>query len=257
LVSSSNITRYNSAIFKTLTARQYSVFVVNESFFQGAAFNKGLQSYTWFGKPGRDNTTYNFGSGWVDAGPPVGQSLLQELQQRTDNLTRFSASECIAAYADDFLTSRGSLLAVTNSTFSTFFNNSAPSNSSLYGWSQANISNSGTGVGGPEDDPLVWMCAEMINYAVPCNLSFAQKAASDWTIFGYTIDHCLSEPKHELCTLEFSLVIMIVTIIANAVKAICMALTVTSFGAESPLVTIGYVASLSVIIALPYKVSKC
>jgi hypothetical protein len=244
LSPSSNLSRYNSAVFKTLTARQYSVFVVDESFLQGAAFNENLSSYTWLYDSDADGAAQYY---WSGTAPMVGESPLREMQQN-NTLQRLSPSECMAAYATDFLTDRGSLLAVTNSAFidnASAIQVGATTNGSVYGWSQSKPSiSTGRSPDAYENDPLAWMCADIIGYDdqyydAPCNLSFAQKAEPNWTIFNYTIDYCLNQPKDEVCSLEFSQVIMIVTITANAIKALCMALTVISFRAESPLVTIG------------------
>jgi hypothetical protein len=267
--------RYNSAIFKTLGARQYSVFVVNDAFLKGAPFNDNLHSYAWFYEFDEyDMEQYSYTGMpkfyWSGTQPTVGQSPLKELQQSVNTLQRLSPSECIAAYATDFITNRGSLLAVTNSTFIEYASAvevGATSNSSLYGWSQSSISITGIRIdeGTPPDtytyaqpnepipmtDPLAWICAGIQGYTYKCNNTMAQSTLPNWSIFNYTIEYCLSQQKDDLCTLEFSLVIMIVTIIANAIKAICMAFSLISFGGESPLVTIGYAFSLALIIDMP------
>jgi hypothetical protein len=165
------------------------------------------------------------------------------LQQKISVLQHLSPSECIAAYATTFLTNRGSLLAVTNATAfedRVITAAGATTNSNVYGSMQSAVSISTPDM---EDNPFAWICADIESFANgtdPCSLSLAQETESNWTIFDYPIDYCLSEPKDGLCTLEFSLVIMIVVILANAIKAIAMALTVISFGVESPLVTVGY-----------------
>jgi hypothetical protein len=240
---SSKIPRYNSAIFKTLTARRYSVFVVNESFIRGAAYNDGLYIQFWTGE-GYDYACGDPGGKEDYYGLMLGQSSVMELQHSGSALQKLSPSECIAAYTTDFLTDRGSLLAITNATYF----ESRQTNGSVYGWTQSNVSTSTTDVGGASD-PLAWICADIESYTngtYPCSLSLAQTIASDWTIFGYPIDYCLSKPNDGLCTLQFSLVIMIVVILANAVKATAMALTVISFGQDSPLVTVGYASFLLV-----------
>ncbi|MCJ1473578.1 hypothetical protein MMC13_002229 [Lambiella insularis] len=242
---------YNSAVFETLTARNYSVFVVSESFLQGGTYNESLPSYVWEGpEDGLDG--YN---GWVVDlfGPMVGQSPLVDLWTNITDLERLSPSDCLAAYTTEFVTNRGSLLAITNSSFV-----SSARNDSVYGWYQMEFAM--ITVDAAPNDPLAWICGGIEGYNAvnsTCSMTMAQGTASNWTVFNQTIEYCLSQPKDGQCTLEFSRVLMIVVITANAVKIICMVLALWDFSEEHPLVTIGDAAASFLACPDPTTKSLC
>lgn len=71
-----------------------------------------------------------------------------------------------------------------------------------------------------------------------CDLKNALKRADNWETFSYSVDYCLSEPMEEFCRLEFSMTIMIVIVVCNLIKTICMVLTVWK-QKTPPLATIG------------------
>lgn len=84
------------------------------------------------------------------------------------------------------------------------------------------------------DSPSAWMCQSY------CDGNGMHPITHKWTPFGQEIDYCLSQKKEDHCTLEFSLVIMIVVICCNAAKAIAMTLAIRG-DEDEILVTIGHV----------------
>ncbi len=56
-----------------------------------------------------------------------------------------------------------------------------------------------------------------------CNLTLPLNA-QDWSIHGFPIEYCLSRPVKEHCKLQLSVAIMIILVICNFTKAICMGL---------------------------------
>lgn len=71
-----------------------------------------------------------------------------------------------------------------------------------------------------------------------CDISSAKKNATNWTIGGKKIDHCLSQKTAPRCKLQFSTQILIAVIVCNAVKSAAMLWTLYR-QREVTLVTVG------------------
>ena len=54
----------------------------------------------------------------------------------------------------------------------------------------------------------------------------------NWNIFGFRVEHCLSEIVEERCMLEFNRDLAIAVICCNSVKALCMLSAVIFFKEE-------------------------
>ena len=81
---------YNSAVFAQISAVDYSIFVVDPTFFTGTPYNVS-------------NTYYE------SSRTPI----LQWLHNNTQSLTNLTTTECINNYAQQMQSSRGHVLAVT------------------------------------------------------------------------------------------------------------------------------------------------
>jgi len=57
--------------------------------------------------------------------------------------------------------------------------------------------------------------------------------ATSWRVWGYDVDYCLSEPVQDTCSLKFSLDIMIVVVVFNALKVVAMAWVLLRLDAQN------------------------
>lgn len=125
------------------------------------------------------------------------------------NLTNTTSSQCMEAYAINFVSkSRNVLLVTTDADTS--------NNSIIYAglWdAEAQI-------------PYAWICGDgwdRYPYTDPpsavCSLSKATAATSDWKLGSHHISYCMIQEVIEKCQLSFSLPIMLVVIFVNIAKA--------------------------------------
>lgn len=145
-------------------------------------------------------------------------------------ITRDSPRDCISAYSTEFLSTRGNLVTVTTS--------SSTVNGSLLQFEQW--------YGGA--DPFGWICNNTYRAAENAQNTFCQDIisnvlvhADDWRPSGnagFRVQHCLSEKVNEMCSLQFSEIIIIVVIICNLAKFVVMSLTAFKL-VWHPIVTIG------------------
>lgn len=214
---------YNSTVFPTRSTRSFSVFVVSDSFLEGAPFSTNLHGYT------------------VDR-PEVKsfQDRLRDLQQNTTSWTKLDNEACVKAYSPSIISSRADVVLVSSTP------NSTNSLLSMYADVQAQIISTST------LDSLGWMCSipAFPNDGLCPNFQTV-KNPRDWSIWIYAdgrlygpapiatpVQYCLSQPVQDHCKLQFSLAIMIIVILCNLVKAICMGFIVWKRDPE-PLVTLG------------------
>ncbi|RDW85190.1 hypothetical protein BP6252_02780 [Coleophoma cylindrospora] len=177
-------------------------------------------------------------SKWLDIGIPTvatvfgsftGAGVINRLHAEALNssLVRYESAACMAAYGSQFVSGVRSVLLVSSDT-------SAGTENVL----DARVWK------GDYQVAYFWICGDgwsgnpYGDGEAVCTLSTAQAAASTWTLSGHKISYCLVEKVVEQCELRFSLVIMLIVIAANAVKAIVMILTVWRLR-EPTLVTVG------------------
>jgi hypothetical protein len=112
---------YNSAVFTTLSAREYSTFIVNKNFLTGQSFNVSeLNSSYTAGTPStsRDlnfldskSQPYSNTPQFVD---PSIQSIAEYLQGTQKSLQRLENQACVEYYSADFLSTRADVLLVAS-----------------------------------------------------------------------------------------------------------------------------------------------
>ncbi|KAG0646007.1 hypothetical protein D0Z07_7768 [Hyphodiscus hymeniophilus] len=120
--------------------------------------------------------------------------------------------------SEDFLTANANI-SNTDSDSDTYF----------YG-------NAGQAVGVMHNAALNGSLTKMDNSE--CTLAKAQAVAGSWEVMDHPISYCLVEEVEEECRLQFSLIIMLVVILANATKAVVMFITWRQLRTPT-LVTIG------------------
>ena len=195
--------RFNSAIFVSLTANEYTVATVTEDFVNGAKWTL----------PGSDD--YH-------------QSIISGMQQNISQYERLDESSCIKEYGIDYLSSRRHAVVVVS--------NSTPSDTVLgfLDWTYSQPQNSwvcGTSLG-----------SNMTLATLPisdfdCSISVAL-SNDTWYMADQVVEYCLSERVPDVCRLQFAVPIMVVVLCCNFIKLLCMALTMWSCK-EFSMVTLG------------------
>ncbi|OJD38672.1 uncharacterized protein BKCO1_400095 [Diplodia corticola] len=97
-----------------------------------------------------------------------------------------------------------------------------------------------------------WMCSQNSSYTWDesrhislCKDGYWQQVrsnASEWTVWGFKIDYCISEKMENGCALNVAKNLLIVVIVFNAVKSVVL-ITVALKITDSPLITIGDAAA--------------
>lgn len=173
---------YNSAIFKTLDANEYTVAVVNTDFLNGEPFSKYVDIDDQYLEDidGPDDNDY---------------ASLRNVQQifannsaytNTTVVQNLSNSDCMAAYGTSFVSGHSNLLAITT-------HQGNQTNNTLF-WEQEVTYELGAGPGTP---PYFWICEDKINQSggsdEDCDVPSQRKDAATWTIDGLKIDYCLAQ----------------------------------------------------------------
>lgn len=200
---------YNSAVFTTLSAREYDVFLVTSDFLTGAPFNLNLTSTSM------DNSlNYPTGEAYFEKLDLL-EPLAQTLQDSQSSLQKLTNTDCIGTYATEFVSSHANVLAVSSE--------SNKSNSILWVWSSEFNGAS---------DASPWFCSD-----APCDTKTIAEAPT-WQLMSWDIEYCLSQTVEEHCRIQFSEVILAVVIVCNLCKMIIMGYVAWKRPSE-PLVTVG------------------
>lgn len=209
---------YNSAVFSTLSAQDYNVFIASPDLISGRAVNWSMPTR---GDDDMETTLAYFRN--------LGNASIWE---QLDN------TACIRSYARPFVSARGDVVAVSAAVNTSFLIRLvAPSEiSDVYG----------------HDIPLnsSWICfGDFLNpLDGTCDINQILENASDWKlpaelrsddILQYCpIQYCLSLVVEEHCQVQFSIMIMGVVMACNLLKAICMLLALRRQTSRA-LVTLG------------------
>ena len=165
--------------------------------------------------------------------PYLNDTNVDTLQKNVSSLERLEPAVCMRAYGQNLIFGRASVLAVSNST-------KAASNSSVTGFTY--ISPTGYDESTRQSDPLSWICSWLPGFEqFPkslCNVGEAVKDADSWVVLDQPVDYCLSQKVPETCELQWSQTTMVVVIVCNIIKLLCMALFLY-YQPEDHLVTVG------------------
>ncbi|PGH13119.1 hypothetical protein AJ79_03826 [Helicocarpus griseus UAMH5409] len=203
---------YNSTVFQTLSIYGYQRFVGNKPF---SDFN-GTDVVSLLGGNSLD---------------PTFKRLMEK--GKMGELEYLDNRQCVTTYSVGFQINHANLLIVSddfNSTVADFANITSP-------------------LDPPISDPYDWMCAESrrISPTRSCRSLAGQVYvySDNWTIDNpyypfneFRVKHCLSEPVPESCTVEYSIPLLLVVIVANIIKVAILwgvAFTMT----DAPILTIG------------------
>lgn len=147
---------------------------------------------------------------------------------KSGQLETLNIRDCIDAYAQQFVTSRGNLFLVS------------ADNESLPGVIEYIHSSAEARIGCPPN-PFYWICGH-VDYlcdTTPCSEGLEEIRENPvWSPFGKPVTHCLSETLPQQCRLDFTPTVAWVVIVFNAIKAAVLIWTVVRVN-EDVLVTIG------------------
>ncbi|GME48760.1 uncharacterized protein LTHEOB_7249 [Neofusicoccum parvum] len=156
------------------------------------------------------------------------------MQEDALRFDRLENEDCIRAYAQDFLAARRNLVLVVDDLDNT--------TSSLYSLRQYQVVP--VGYGTPTPDPYYWICSNpswywKADYPVCSNaLGSIEAHASNWTVYGYRIRYCQSESVDPKCRLNFNLPVLVIVIVFNAIKVVCICFVARRMR-DQPMITLG------------------
>jgi hypothetical protein len=255
------LARYNSLVFSSLSSNEYYWTIVTEDFLTGASFNLTgdwvHQQSDYYNKPNFLATLPSNDYGYTVTAN-IGTYLKQidvmnnyynTIQRAAPNWERLENADCLDAYSNLFLTSRRNVVLV-----------SSASNSSITNYTASNsILNYGSTDYDAALDGNWWICSMtgQIGGNLFCNPRNLLSNAASWKVFDYPIEYCLSEPKEDICSVQFSLTIMWVVIAFNAVKCVAMLWILFCFNAEKLLASVGDAAASFLRVDDPMTLQMC
>ena len=214
---------YNSALISTQASQEYALYVGSPSLLTG-------DDIDW-SKPIATFKSY----GYNTQGRTVGDPPLSDYRD-INTWQRLSNEDCIKAYAQTYITGRADVVAI-----------SSTANASVPLQLASEITQFAT-TGKAES----WVCSSFPSRT--CDTAALKRDASDWklndTLYAYEdgevkflsaqypVDYCLSQLVEQKCTIQLSVIIMVIVILCNAFKFCCM-VGVLRVMKKTPLVTLG------------------
>jgi hypothetical protein len=213
-------TRFNSAIFVSLTANEYMVAAVTQDFVNGA--------------------------NWTLTGSDAfHHSLLTEMQQNISSYEKLDQMACITEYGIDYLSLRRNVLVVVDGQLSNPL-------LGILDWTYGAPENSWT-CGTTLESNMTLETISIDDF--DCNIPVAL-GNDTWLMGNQQVNYCLSQSVEDQCRLQFAVPIMVVVLICNFVKLTAMAVTLWRCR-ESALVTLGDALDNLLDRPDPYTVGMC
>ena len=222
-------------MFTSLAANDFFVTLVASNHFDPGAYSNTTEAASWFKNISRNATT---GKEYGDIGYQTNSHdvqqflrLLEGYNASNPSYEDLTPSQCANLYNKDFVSNRRNLFIITNHTSTTFDN------------TLINLFR----VSGDQYSTTPWLCPSPLNPPSECDRSWISSMAANELQWVLTVKKtgeevevrgCKSEIVEEKCKVQFSLVIMIVVICCNLVKACAMIMTFVR-SREPTLVTLG------------------
>ncbi|ORY01666.1 hypothetical protein BCR34DRAFT_605840 [Clohesyomyces aquaticus] len=220
---------FNSIFYSTLVNHDYDIYFASEDWLQGA----------WF-------DTHGLAAGGIHSMEYKSDPALFQSGVMNDDGSRFErldVTECINAYANPYLSDRSNVALISKFMYNdtriaqyySFWD--VASNSSLF---RVMYSHDTAQPLYNYRDPYGWICDHYEGLSTGCRKEegLTQAAKSNWTVMGYKVTGCVSQKVDELCSVNFTLAIGIVVILANVGKLICI-VAVCFLLTDQPLLTLG------------------
>ena len=215
---------YNSAVFSTLSSQRFSIFLVTREFLDGASFNVSAITTNQQKTVLQENATQE---------NALQDTLHANLQDYKTNhsFVKLESKECVDTYSAPIISANSDLLLISD----------CPDVGNSLVWYHQNVYS-----------PLIdgtsasvfcnqGFCSQTGAMVIPRNLWLTNTDGNilmNWTAPECSIDYCLSKRVREHCKLQFSLTIMVVVIVCNMIKTLCMAMILRKQDPE-PLVILG------------------
>ena len=185
---------YNSTIFSTLASQEYAVFAASPDLI--------------------DNPAHNWSTTLQSPGEQVPNYTLQNFRNAS-SWERLENDACIKAYSQTFVSGHGDL-----PTISSDINASMLIQNVAYAYPET------FNMYIPQDDWIFHAYPQLDDY----DTNYILQRAAKWVVSDdrsdlYTVQYCLSEHVEERCRVQFSIVIMSISMLCNLVKSLCMLLT--------------------------------
>lgn len=166
----------------------------------------------------------------------------KDMQQNASSWERLENKDCIQQYSNIFISGRRNILLVSSTKNDT---------NSVLQYSDADIK--------PDLDDNWWICSSYGNDGgyQSCNPEKLLPTASNWTVFDYPIEYCLSQLTEDTCSINFSMTIMIVVLSFNALKVVLMVWILFRFDAEKILTSVGDAAASFLTYEDPTTMQMC
>ena len=210
---------YNSAVFSTLSSQQFDVFLVTRGFLDGAPFNVSA------------TTGYEIGYE-IDNETALQDTLQVDLQDHKKNhsFVKLESKECVDTYSAPIISTNSDLILISD----------CPDAGNSLVWYNQDLNS--PMLGAPSGSLLcdIGLCLPTGNLGINISEHAVRSGNNSISRLALvcSVDYCLSKRVREHCKLQFSLTIMIVVIVCNMMKAVCMAMISWKQGPE-PLVTLG------------------
>lgn len=210
---------YNSAVFSTLSARTYSVFVVTEGFLTGDPFDVPNLSNL-------SNIPTNIDEIFTTQDMQRAALAVERMRASQGVLQTLDNPDCLNTYVKDFVSTNADVLLVSS--------HEDKSNDSVLAWY-----GSRRPVGRPSDTYYDWIFDQEWQDCTSkaCDIK-RYGSAPPRRELRFPILYCLSRPVPEQCKLEVSAAIMVIVIVCNALKALVIGYWAWQRPA-APLVTLG------------------
>jgi hypothetical protein len=216
--------------------------VVSEDFLSGAHFNltgdwiisngfPSSPSYPVFKTASPPNTEFGDlltldldGYNRLDK---VMYDYFDNIQTLAPSWERLENKDCIQAYSNMFVSGRRNVVLVSST--------KNANNNSVLDYNSAEIGHNS------DLDGNWWICSLDGNDGgnQNCNARKYLASASFWTVFDYPIEYCYSQKTEDVCSVRFSMDIMLIVVGFNALKVVLMIFILFRFDAEKILTSPG------------------
>lgn len=148
-----------------------------------------------------------------------------DMQTSAPSWERLSNKACIQAYSNIFLSERRNVVPVSSAKNDT---------NSIIQYGDSDFE-------GSDLDGNWWICSSYGQDGghLTCNPDDYLSKADSWSVFDKPIEYCLSEKTNDICSVRFSMTIMVVVVAFNALKVLVMIWVLYRYDAEHILTSVG------------------
>lgn len=233
--------RYNSLVFTSLAANSYYLSIVSEDFLTGAPFNltgpwlvssgyPDVSVYPYFNATPPNTELGDLSKLDVDGYNKLDKLMydyFNDIQTSAPSWERLENKDCIQAYSNAFLSGRRNVVLVSSA--------KNENNNSMLQYIQADAGS------GSDESWNWWICSLTGNDGgyQTCNARKYLASAETWTVFDYPVEYCYSQKTEDVCSVKFSMNIMLIVVACNSLKVFLMIGILFRYDAEKILTSVG------------------